>query len=185
MTSAKTLASYLLFLFKEQMQGLQAEEFDVTPLKLQKLLYYCQGYSLALTGKTLFSEPIEAWKFGPVVESVYQEYKKYKGNSIPYEDAEVPDDIDDTTASIASMVVNEKGRLSGMALAAATHKERPWKETFSGVYNNDIIPVQLIQEFFIEENLKQEELEDNEDAFWASVGHPVSNQELEAALAKI
>ena len=70
MTNAKTLACYLLFLLKEQMNGLQAEEFDVTPLKLQKLLYYCQGYALAFTGKPLFLEPIEAWRFGPVVNNI-------------------------------------------------------------------------------------------------------------------
>ncbi len=71
MTDAKTLARYLLFLASEQMRGLQSEAseaFDVTPLKLQKLLYYCQGYALALTGKPLFPEPVEAWRYGPVVD---------------------------------------------------------------------------------------------------------------------
>ncbi|MBQ7262906.1 MAG: DUF4065 domain-containing protein [Synergistaceae bacterium] len=84
MADAKTLARYLLFLASEQMEGLQSETFDVAPLKLQKLLYYCQGYALALTGKPLFPEPVEAWRYGPVVDSVYQAYKRYKGATIPY-----------------------------------------------------------------------------------------------------
>ena len=182
MTNAKTLACYLLFLLKEQMNGLQAEEFDVTPLKLQKLLYYCQGYALAFTGKPLFLEPIEAWRLGPVVNSVYQEYKKYKSGNIPLDEINKPDNIDDTAASIAAMVIDTEGKLSGIALAKATHKERPWKETFSGAYHNDIIPIKLIQEFFTEEALKQEEADDD-DVFWSSVGRPVSDEELEAALA--
>ena len=78
MISAKTLAEYLIYLNYE----IQGQDADITPMKLQKLLYYCQGYSLALTGKPIFYEEIEAWKNGPVVESVYQEYKKYKNNVI-------------------------------------------------------------------------------------------------------
>lgn len=45
-------------------------------LKLQKLLYYAQGVTLALTEKPLFSDPLEAWLQGPVVPSVFRKYKE-------------------------------------------------------------------------------------------------------------
>ena len=48
------------------------ESVLVSPLRLQKLLYYCQGWSLALLGRPLFRQPIEAWMNGPVVKDVYQ-----------------------------------------------------------------------------------------------------------------
>ena len=54
MVTARKLARYILYVAHER-------NIEVTPQKLQALLYYCQGYSLALTGKPAFSDPIEAW----------------------------------------------------------------------------------------------------------------------------
>ena len=47
-----------------------------TTMKLQKLLYYCQGWHLAWEGVPLFEEPIEAWANGPVVPSIYKRHRK-------------------------------------------------------------------------------------------------------------
>src|SRR4051794_29818552 len=52
---------------------------NITHLKLQKLLYYAQGFHLAIQGEPLFAEPIEAWEHGPVVCRVYHKVK-YCGN---------------------------------------------------------------------------------------------------------
>jgi uncharacterized phage-associated protein len=46
-------------------------------LKLQKLMYYAQGFSLVLFNKPLFPERIEAWIHGPVIPAVYHKYKGY------------------------------------------------------------------------------------------------------------
>ncbi len=53
----------------------RAHEEDelLSHLKLQKLLYFCQGFTLAMTGKPLFSEAIVAWEHGPVVREVWDE----------------------------------------------------------------------------------------------------------------
>lgn len=56
---------------------------SISNLKLQKLLYYAQGSYLALTNEPLFNENILAWKHGPVVNEVYQVYKKYGSDGIP------------------------------------------------------------------------------------------------------
>ena len=183
--SAKELAKYIIMLIKKQMNTIQPEEFDVTPLKLQKLLYYCQGYSLALTGKPAFPEPIEAWKYGPVVNSVYQEYKKYNGGIIPIDKIISNNCIDETTSAIARMVVDYKGRLSGTTLANATHKEKPYLLSYSKPYQNSVIPENIIKEFFAEEILKLEEADDDEDNFWMSAGKSVSTEKLESAIAEI
>ncbi len=55
----------------------------ISHLKLQKLVYYAQGYHLALTGKPLFRDIIRAWAHGPVVRSVYNSYSKYGSKAIP------------------------------------------------------------------------------------------------------
>jgi uncharacterized phage-associated protein len=68
MLSASKVAECFLYLSGQQ------TECDLTPLKLQKLLYYSEGLSLALRGKSLFSEPILAWRYGSVVRDVYKIY---------------------------------------------------------------------------------------------------------------
>ena len=57
---------------------------SITNLKLQKLLYYMQGYYLAVFGKPLFEEDIEAWQYGPVVPKSYDKFSTYgKGVLMP------------------------------------------------------------------------------------------------------
>src|SRR6185437_3402754 len=54
----------------------------ITNLKLQKLLYYAQGWHLALYDKPLFRERIEAWPHGPVVPPIYGKFKQYRWDPI-------------------------------------------------------------------------------------------------------
>ena len=49
----------------------------MTNLRLQKLLYFAQGWHLARFGRPLFDASIEAWPYGPVVPEVYRAYKEY------------------------------------------------------------------------------------------------------------
>ena len=183
MISAKLLAEYLIYL----MHKTQGQDTDITPMKLQKLLYYCQGYSLALTGKAMFPEAIEAWKNGPVVDSVYQEYKKYKNEIIPANDTKTFKDIDETVKSIVKLVVDEKKWLSAYALSDATHRELPWKSTFEAeaYFHNDVISQEKIKNFFSEEFLRCEESEDDVDILWESLGTSVSKERVFEALETI
>ncbi|NLA91806.1 MAG: SocA family protein [Synergistaceae bacterium] len=167
------------------MKNIAEEEFDVTPMKLQKLLYYCQGYSLALTGKPMFNEEIEAWSYGPVVPSVYQEYKACGRCCIPFESVGDEHDVDSVDASIAQLVVREKGCMSGIALAKMTHREAPWLNAYEGKYTNCTISRESIKAFF-DDVLQQTELyEEDEDNLWLSVGEPMSCEDWEELLAKV
>lgn len=60
----------------------QESKRPISPLKLQKLVYFAHGWYLALTGKPLINEPVEAWKFGPVIPSLYHALKIYGNTSI-------------------------------------------------------------------------------------------------------
>ena len=53
------------------------EDIDVTPMKLQKMVYFLYAEYLNRTGKTLFSDRFEAWKYGPVIRSLYLIFNKY------------------------------------------------------------------------------------------------------------
>jgi hypothetical protein len=94
-------------------------------------------------------------------------------------------DINDVDASIARLVVREKGSMSGIALANMTHKEAPWKDTYAGLYSNGTISNETLKEFF-DAALQQKELcEEEEDKLWLSVGEPLSDEDWEELLAKV
>ncbi|MDD7741204.1 MAG: DUF4065 domain-containing protein, partial [Campylobacteraceae bacterium] len=72
------VARYLITLEAEEAQidDENLKGFCVSHLKIQKMLYFCQGYYLGLYNKALFDEKIEAWQHGPVIPSVYNFFKK-------------------------------------------------------------------------------------------------------------
>ncbi|RMD63362.1 MAG: DUF4065 domain-containing protein, partial [Planctomycetota bacterium] len=81
-SKAEAVARYLLYLASKS-----KEPELITNLRLQKLLYYAQGWSLALRGEPLFDETLEAWKHGPVAPSVYHIFKTHGKQSIPQGEA--------------------------------------------------------------------------------------------------
>ncbi|MBD2305686.1 SocA family protein [Chroococcidiopsis sp. FACHB-1243] len=100
----------------------------ISNLKLQKLVYYAQGFHLALYDEPLFSERIEAWTHGPVVPELYRDYKEIGANGIP-----CPDDIDfsiydEKTRSLLDEVYCVFGQFSAWKLRNMTHEEAPWKD---------------------------------------------------------
>lgn len=58
------------------------ENIDITPMKLQKLIYCLYKEYYKTTGRALFDERFEAWKYGPVLRSVYDAFKKFGANTI-------------------------------------------------------------------------------------------------------
>lgn len=54
----------------------------ITPLKIQKLVYFAHGWYLGFTGQPLVNETVQAWDFGPVIPSLYHEFKEFKNNPI-------------------------------------------------------------------------------------------------------
>lgn len=56
---------------------------SISNIRIQKLLYYAQGVHLATTNEPLFDDPIEAWRFAPVVPDVYHRFKTHGFENIP------------------------------------------------------------------------------------------------------
>jgi len=138
MASAKVVAQYMLSLSDPDVGDI------ISHLKLQKLLYYAQGFHLALYGSPLFDEPILAWDHGPVVRSVFDEYRQYGAGALP-----VPEDVDfDTLTSDQQELLNEVytvyGQYSAWRLRQLTHDEPPWK----GATRNGIISHSAMSEYF-------------------------------------
>ena len=103
----------------------------ITNLKLQKLLYYVQGFNLAIFEEKLFEENISAWQYGPVVPNVYHEFKGYGYNSIIFDDENKPEELilDEERENVFNQVLEEYGKYSAIKLMNMTHEEAPWKNT--------------------------------------------------------
>ena len=127
-----------------------ANEAELSNLKLQKLLYYAQGLHLAANGEPLFPEAIQAWSHGPVVPVVYHAFKKFQS-----QDVELSEDddfefsvVDDETTDFLIGVWNTYGGLAAWKLRDLTHEEPPWKENFKEDVRNVEIPVESMKQFF-------------------------------------
>lgn len=102
---------------------------NLSNLKLQKLIYYAQGFHLAMFEKPLFDEPIEAWTYGPVVPRIYRKYKDHGSGGIP-----APREFDDRrfdpeTRGLLDEVMEVYGQYSAVKLMNMTHEDLPWKCT--------------------------------------------------------
>ncbi len=128
----------------------ESEEADLSNLKLQKLLYYAQGHSLAVTGQPLFSDPIQAWAHGPVVPDVYHEFKHFDSADVHLEDSDPFEfsEVDDPTTNLLIKVWNTYGGYAAWRLRTMTHNESPWVGTFDVNKRGAVIPVQSMREFF-------------------------------------
>ncbi|WP_367871807.1 Panacea domain-containing protein [Luteolibacter sp. Populi] len=139
MANASQVARYLL--------ALQCEEAGdlVSNLKLQKLLYYCQGMHLALKDAPLFADDVEAWAHGPVVRRVYGEYKEFGGNPIPCPEGE-PDDLTEEERNLVEEVYQEFGQFSAWKLREMTHDELPYKE--AEATGSKLVNTETMRRFF-------------------------------------
>ena len=123
-----------------------------THMKLQKLLYYMQGFHLAKVELPLFSEPVEAWEHGPVIREVWHVFKDSGADDLPVSKyaMENPFDkkyFDSFQTALMSWVYQARGSLSAAELRRRTHKEIPWRNTYRPGYGREI-PLRRLQRFF-------------------------------------
>jgi uncharacterized phage-associated protein len=121
----------------------------ITHLKLQKLLYFAQAYYLANFDRELFAEDMQAWTHGPVVPSVWHEYKKYSWESIPPQaQARVSKEI----VPYLEAVYANFGKFDAKELERITHEHEPWLRTRDGRRSElkctDPIDKALIKQFY-------------------------------------
>jgi uncharacterized phage-associated protein len=106
----------------------------MTAMKLQKLVYYCQAWSLVWDEKPLFSERIEAWANGPVIRDLYERHRGVFRVSDWNGD---PHALDDAERETVDRVLAYYGRFSSQELSNLTHQEDPWLEARRGLAPGD------------------------------------------------
>jgi len=144
MYQASDIAKYFIHYANLEEDGM------MTNLKLQKLLYYAQGFNLALFNQPLFQEEIKAWQYGPVVEEIYHTYKEYLRNPIPEPEDFNSEVITLEDRELVDEVYSVFGKYTGTILVNFTHQEKPWMSTEI----NQTITHELMSDYFKSQILK-------------------------------
>lgn len=117
----------------------------VTNLHLQKILYFVQGGYYKHTKKFLIDDSFLAWKLGPVIKDVYEEYSWYYSSRI-YESHSI--DIPEDVKEIIDPIIEERRNKTAGALVNETHKPGgPWDQCYDG-NKRTVIPSELIKADF-------------------------------------
>ncbi|MCY4245342.1 MAG: DUF4065 domain-containing protein [Gammaproteobacteria bacterium] len=166
--SAMAVANYFL-------DCANSADREITPMKMQKLVYFAHGWHWAIFGKPLIKEDVMAWKFGPVIEPLYHGFKKYGKSAITDpgvvlsfdKDADgkvdilsgkfviprIPrDDINPKVKELLDAVEICYGKLTAIQLSNLTHApDSPWSGVRAEgdlVSRNKIIPTEDIKKYF-------------------------------------
>ena len=111
---------------KEKYEPLKEKHGPMSTMKLQKLIYYCQAWSLALDKKPLFQDKIEAWVFGPVVRELFKAnqglFQVSETNKPGADSGKFNKDQQETI----KLVVEHYGAMDGDQLGVLAHNEQPW-----------------------------------------------------------
>lgn len=150
---AKTIAYFFLELGEK-------DKIPISPMKLQKLIYFAHGWCLAIFKKPLIAESVEAWLYGPVIGAVYHEFKEFGSNPIkgkvPTREIrarllELKKDTD--IIRLLEKVWEVYGGYDAIKLSQMTHLPgTPWLKARENAEKkiNVTIEDELIQQYFVE-----------------------------------
>jgi len=144
MTTALAVANEFIRLSVQKQQ-------TISNMKLQKLVYFAQGFYAALNdGTALFEDNFEAWKYGPVIPELYHMFKVYFAGPIPESHPfQTKSDLTDDQSKVVRWVFENLGGLSAMRLSDISHKPgSPWDKVYSGALAERFIPIGTMTEYF-------------------------------------
>ncbi|WP_249648448.1 Panacea domain-containing protein [Pectobacterium carotovorum] len=125
----------------------------ITPMQAQKLTYIAHGISLGHSGIKLLDEPVCAWRYGPVIPSLYHALKHHGSEGIhrPVPDSAFffapPSELEEYANNVVNLVHKTYARYSGQTLSEFTHRTgTPWQRTYAA--GESIIDDQLIKDYY-------------------------------------
>ena len=114
---------------------------SMTTMKLQKLCYYSQAWSLVWDERPLFPEPFEAWANGPVCRTLYADHRglfTVGADSAPSRISQGdPSKLDEAARETVDAVIRDYGVKSAQWLSDLTHAEDPWRNARAGLSLGD------------------------------------------------
>ena len=145
---------------------------QITPMKMQKLVFFAHGWHLAFYNEPLIREYVEAWTWGPVIRELYFEFRSFgkspitkKGTTFQVSDFlvldfEIPEieDKDEKAKDTINAVWAAYGKYDGLTLANMTHVEgTPWKKVWDSLEEHEkegigpksiVIDNKIIKDYF-------------------------------------
>jgi uncharacterized phage-associated protein len=123
---------------------------ELTAMKLQKLIYYCQAWHTVWAEETLFDERIEAWKDGPVCPALWKEHAQaFKVSEISRGDS---DELTKRERKTIKKVLDYYGKKSAQWLSDLTHSEDPWldarRDARPGERSNAVITPRAMSRYY-------------------------------------
>ncbi len=123
------------------------------------MVYFAHGVHLARFRQPLIAEEIQAWAFGPVIPSIYDQFKSFGISSIVFEDPNLDIKLLELTPSAIDVIdytFEVTKKVSAMALSNWTHlPNSPWSKYYGTEYNAPI-ENSVMEEYFRLEVLKQQ-----------------------------
>jgi uncharacterized phage-associated protein len=118
-----------------------------TAMKLQKLVYYSQAWSIVWDDDELFPEEIQAWKNGPVVRELWEAHKGlFRVSTIPGGNGE---NLSKEQRDTVNRVLKFYGSMTAQYLSDLTHLEDPWKDAWdNGKGANSVITKAALAEYY-------------------------------------
>jgi uncharacterized phage-associated protein len=139
----KTVANEFLRLAREGSTPLD-------PMKIQKLVYLAHGWNLALFGNSLISQDVEAWRYGPVIPVLYDEFKKFRASPITADAAATNEALNEQDCRFVSAVWQKYSNFSAVQLSMLTHEPGyAWDLTMRERGPFSTIPTELIRDEFL------------------------------------
>lgn len=130
---------------------------ELTPMKLLKMVYLSHGWFMGYNETPLINQAVEAWKYGPVIDRVYQCFKKYgKSQITSYVDLDADGKIiqkeispEANVSAFLDVVWNTYKQYDGLQLSSLTHQDgSPWDRAIKEFGINSIIPNAYIREYY-------------------------------------
>ena len=138
------------FLSKINREDFEELGEGISHLKLQKILFYTQKVFYSTYKEPIFKDEIEAWKHGPVISKVYQEFKEFDGNNIDIFKIEdkinQKEQISADTLFVIDFIWDKYNQYDAWALRDKTHREEEWINNYIEGMNNTISLKELYSE---------------------------------------
>ncbi|WP_373954897.1 DUF4065 domain-containing protein (plasmid) [Exiguobacterium acetylicum] len=153
MARAIDVANYLIYLQNRDSE--HGQYFSLSNLKLQKIMYYCQGGHYKWDSERLIDDNLfEAWQYGPVISEVYFQYKHFGQNDIKL--AHIPNEdyfnsvFSENEIETIDAIWDQLKDYSAFDLVESSHNELPWLEARKN--SSSTINEDTIEQFFAEES---------------------------------
>ena len=128
---------------------------ELSTMKLQKLCYYSQAWSLAWDGVPIFEQDFEAWANGPVCTELFRLHRKqFLVDESTFPQTCGKNNLTENEIDTINKVLDFYGEKEAHWLSELTHKERPWREArqranaLPGDYCTEVITKESMQDYY-------------------------------------